>query len=288
VHALDRGCAAMVAGRTIFAMLAARDLGFSFGARPVLRGVTLGIDPGTRTAVVGPNGSGKSTLLRLLGGHLRPASGEVLLDGVAVSSMVPARRARRVAIVPQSVALAFPFGVARFVAFGRHALGTRDLQHAVAEALDRVGLAERADDPLGELSQGQQQRASIARALCQLSGMPAGERYLLADEPTASLDPAHTRLIGSVLGDLAREGVGVAAALHDLGAASSFDRVVLLGERGSLIAAGPPERVLADEPLQRAFGVAFERLRNRAGELAALVPAEGPGVRGEADDVDSV
>lgn len=276
----------MVAGCTIIVMLAARDLGFLFGDRPVLDGVALRTEPGTRTAVIGPNGSGKSTLLRLLGGHLRPRSGDVVLDDLSVAAIPPAQRARRIAMVPQSVSLAFPFSVARFVSFGRHALGSRGIDEAVADALGCVGLAERADDPLGELSQGQQQRASIARALCQLSGMPTGGRYLLADEPTASLDPAHTTLIGSVLAELAADGVGVVAALHDLGAAAAFDRVLLLGAGGSPIALGAPGEVLADGPLEQAFGVAFERLRNAAGRTAALVPAEGPGIRPGATDVD--
>ncbi|MEO0630015.1 MAG: ATP-binding cassette domain-containing protein, partial [Planctomycetota bacterium] len=102
-------------------MLAARDLGFSFGSRPVLRGVDLDAQPGTRTALIGPNGSGKSTLLRLLGGHLTPGMGGVTLDGSPVAAISPRDRAKRIAMVPQSVSLAFPFTVARLIGFGRHA-----------------------------------------------------------------------------------------------------------------------------------------------------------------------
>ncbi|MEO0630669.1 MAG: ATP-binding cassette domain-containing protein, partial [Planctomycetota bacterium] len=219
------------------------------------------------------NGSGKSTLLRLLGGHLTPGAGCVTLDGSHVTSLATRHRARHIAIVPQSVSLAFPFTVARFVEFGRHALGRKGIDAAVAEALERVDLAGRADDPVGELSQGQQQRASIARALCQISGMPDGGRYLLADEPTASLDPAHTLLVGSLFDELAGSGVAVVAALHDLGAASTFDRVLLLGSDGSPIAAGSPEDVLAEKPLREAFGIRFDRLLDPSGTVRALIPS---------------
>ncbi len=254
-------------------MLTARDLGFGFGARPVLRGIDLEAEPGVRTALIGPNGSGKSTLLRLLGGHLAPSDGTARLDGVPVASIAPSERARRIAIVPQTVSLAFPFSVARFVAFGRHALGRRGLEAAVAEAIERVDLADRARDPVGELSHGQQQRASIARALCQLSGMPRGGRYLLADEPTASLDPAHTLLVASLFDELAAAGVGVVAALHDLGAAAAFDRVLLLGAGGSPIAAGTPDEVLREGCLRASFGVGFRALADSSGVRRAFVPA---------------
>lgn len=269
----------MVGGSTIDAMLAARDLGFSFGSRAVLRDVGLQALPGTRTAIIGPNGSGKSTLLRLLGGHLQPTTGRVSLDGSPVASMPARARAGRIAIVPQALSLAFPFSVARFVSFGRHALGQRGIDRAVADALERVDLADRADDPLGELSQGQQQRASIARALCQLTGMPPGDRCLLADEPTASLDPAHALLVRALFDAISNEGVAVVAALHDLGAAAAFDAVLLLGPDGSPVAAGVPDEVLADGPLHRAFGVRFERLTAASGLVAAFAPS-APGSSG--------
>ena len=254
-------------------MLSALDLEFTFGSRPVLRGVDLHAEPGTRTALIGPNGSGKSTLLRLLGGHLVPTGGAATLAGSPVSNFAPRDRAKHIAIVPQSVSLAFPFTVARFVSFGRHTLGRAGVDAAVARALQRVDLTDRARDPVGELSQGQQQRASIARALCQLSGMPRGDRFLLADEPTASLDPAHTLIVRSLFYELAQDGVGVIAALHDLGAAAAFDRVLLLGSDGSTIANGSTEDVLADTPLRAAFGIGFDRLADASGEIRSFAPA---------------
>ncbi|MEL6498942.1 MAG: ABC transporter ATP-binding protein [Planctomycetota bacterium] len=253
-------------------MLAARDLTFAFGPRQAVRRVGLTVESGSRVAIVGPNGSGKSTLLRLLGGHLSPTSGSVLLGASPVSALPPKRRARHIAIVPQALSLAFPFSVARFVAFGRHALDRSTSEEAVRDALDRVSLASRADDPVGELSQGQQQRASIARALCQLSGMPPGDRYLLADEPTASLDPAHALPVQALFRELADDGVAVVAALHDLAAASDFSSVLLMGANGVPVAQGVPDSVLTDQPLRDAFGVAFRHHRDESGRTVAICP----------------
>ncbi len=256
--------------------LSASDLGFEYAPRRVLSSVSLAAQPGTRTAIIGPNGSGKSTLLRLLAGNLVPGSGRVTLGGTAVASLSPVRRARSIAVVPQSVTLAFPFSVSRFVGFGRHTLGRRGIERAIAQSLERVGLANRADDPLGELSQGQQQRASIARALCQLSGMPTEARYLLADEPTASLDPAHDLLVRDLIAQLASEGVGVVAALHDLAAAAAFDHVLLLGPKGRPIAQGPASEVITREPLERAFGAGFRTHTDEAGAVVAVSASRLP------------
>jgi iron complex transport system ATP-binding protein len=127
---------------------------------------------------------------------------------------------------------------------------------------------------MGELSVGQRQRASIARALCQLDDAtsPGVTRALLADEPTAALDPRHALEALAIFHQLARDGIAVVAVLHDLAAVAAFDRVLLLGEGGLPIASGTPEQVLTDAPLRSAFGVGFERITSPGGRLAGLVP----------------
>jgi iron complex transport system ATP-binding protein len=255
-------------------MLAANELRFSYPGRQVLEGVSLSVEPGTRTAIIGPNGSGKSTLLRLLGGLLEPEGGSVTLGDEPVHRLPPAKRARQLAYVPQATSLAFPFSVSRFVAFGRHALGSARLDEDVRRALKRVDLDDRAEDPLGELSQGQQQRASFARALCQIEGMPEGDRVLLADEPTASLDPRHHLRVLAITAELATEGVAVVAAVHDLVAAAAFDRVLLLDASGRQVARGRPGEVLTPDLLRRAFGVGFDQIVSDDGRVVALLPVE--------------
>lgn len=260
--------------------LAARDLAFGYKREraPVLAGVSITAETGLRTALIGPNGSGKSTLLRLLGGLLTPSAGAVELDGTPIAAIPSAERARRVAYLPQFPTLAFPYPVGAYVRFGRYARGRHGLEAKADRAIASVGLHDRRDDPVGELSVGQRQRASIARALCQLDDEPSPgvTRVLLADEPTAALDPRHDLEARALFDRLAREGIAVVAALHDLAAAAAFDRVLLLGEGGIPVASGTPHDVLAEGPLRSAFGVVFEPLRSPSGRLAGLVPvAEG-------------
>jgi iron complex transport system ATP-binding protein len=238
----------------------------------VLSGLTLSFDPGQVAAVVGPNGAGKTTLLRVLAGLLAPRRGQVSIAGRPLGSLSAQARAARLAYIPQAPDLAFPYSVSAFVGFGRFALGQRGRAPLVDEALCRVGLSDRAHEPLGTLSAGQRQRASIARALCQLAGPDrTGGRALLADEPTTALDPAHHLLVIEILREQASRGVAVVAVMHDLTAAAGCARAVLLGGQG-VIADGLPESSLSLANLGRAFGVGFVHARDERGELVAIAP----------------
>lgn len=256
-------------------MLEARDIRFAYRRNGpiVLDGVNVSCEAGVRTAVVGPNGSGKSTLLRVLAGLRRPSAGSVTLGGVAVGQMGARERARRVALVPQSPEAAFGFSVARVVAFGRFAAGgSGDANHpAVRAALERVGLAERMDDPFDELSVGQRQRAVLARAIAQLDD--TAEAVLLADEPIASMDPAHAGDAMDLLTERAVAGVAVVAVLHDLGLAARWaDRAVVLGAGGRVSAEGDAGEVLAPDRLEAVFGVGFHRAQTPAGPVLVTLP----------------
>ena len=255
--------------------LEARDVSYRFpgsGRPEAVAGVTLRLEPGERLAVIGPNGSGKSTLLRLLAGLLTPTSGSVELETQPLTRLRPAALASRLAYIPQTPRLAFPFDLHRFVGFGRHAFGGHGLSGHIAGALQAVDLADRAHEPVGTLSQGQQQRASIARALCQLAGEAAGvSRVLIADEPTAALDPRHDREIMELFRRLSERGTALIASLHDLAAAAGFDRVLVMGPDGRPIALDTPEAALSPDPLRAAFGIGFEAIRSDAGEIRAIV-----------------
>lgn len=250
--------------------LAARDVTYSYRpGRPILSGVSVEVLPGSITALIGPNGGGKSTLLRLLAGLLTPETGGVTLDAQPVHRLPARVRARRLAYLAQRAELAFAYPLRRVVAFGAFAAGGDGSGRADA-ALDRVGLLPRADEPFAHLSAGQQQLASLARALVQLGEGP-GERYLLADEPMAAMDPAHARLAGGLLRELASAGVGVMVVVHDLTMALRLaDRAVLLDGGGRVRAGGPASEALTPEGLEAVFGVPFARLGAPGG--GALVP----------------
>lgn len=251
--------------------LVAHNASFAYRrARPVLAGVTASFPRGAVTAIVGPNGVGKTTLLRLLAGVRPPTAGSVTLGDRPVASIPERERARHLAYLAQRPDLAFAFTVERVVAFGAFAGGSADGR--ARAALERVGLADRADDLFAELSVGQQQLASLARALVQLD---AGDGpYLLADEPMSAMDPAHALHAGGLLRERAASGVGVVVILHDLTQALALaDRALLLDPSGTVAGDGAAREVLTPERLAPVFRVRFDLLTLPGGS-AALVPLE--------------
>jgi phosphonate transport system ATP-binding protein len=195
----------------------------AFGAREVLRGIDVAVSPGKLTVILGANGSGKSTLLRCAMRLVEPDSGRVELCGIDLSQcrgeqLRVARR--RAAMVFQQVLVVKRRTALENVAFG--ALGELPLHRSVStrlfpgelrvralDSLDRVGLADRANQRAGTLSGGQAQRVAVARALCQKA------RVILADEPVASLDPRAAESVLALLADVAHnENLGVLVVLH--------------------------------------------------------------------------
>ncbi|HYE61690.1 MAG TPA: ABC transporter ATP-binding protein [Phycisphaerales bacterium] len=256
-------------------MLAASDVHFSYPRRTVLQGVTAEFPAGVVTALIGPNGAGKSTLLRLLLGLVRPADGRVTLGERAVASIPDRERAKLMAYVPQHSQVAFPFTAAEVVRLGRYGAGEGGADALVPQALAKLDIADRAGDLFGQLSAGQQQRVTVARALAQLEGHP-GPQYLIADEPVSAMDPSHALRTMDVLRDLAAKGSGVVVVLHDLSLVTRYaNRVVVLDSSGRVAAGGPTRDVLTPELLQRVYGVTFQRLIDPAApdHPGVLVPA---------------
>ncbi len=207
-----------------------RDVRLSLAGRPVLHGVDLVAGSGEFVALLGVNGSGKSTLVRAAIG-LRPvSSGTVALFGTALAQF---KQWHRIGFVPQRAGAAsgVPASVREVVTSGR--LGRRRLltplskadRRAVADALDVVGLADRAGDSVSTLSGGQQQRVLIARAL-------AGEPdVFFLDEPTAGVDLPNQHALAGSLATLKQRGATIVLVAHELGPmAPLVDRAVVLAQ----------------------------------------------------------
>jgi putative ABC transport system ATP-binding protein len=204
-----------------------RGLRRHYGEVRALDGVDLDFGAGTFTAVMGPSGSGKSTLLQCAAGLERPGAGTVTVDGVELTGLSERRRTllrrERIGFVFQSFNLLPSLTAAQNVALPLRLAGRRPSRGAVREALERVGLAERAGHRPSQLSGGQQQRVALARALIT---RPA---VLFADEPTGALDTATGRQVLALLRELVdREGQTTVMVTHDPVAASYADRVVFL------------------------------------------------------------
>lgn len=242
-------------------MLALRDITIRIDGTTLLREVSARVRPGDVTVVVGPNGAGKSTLLRAASGEHRPVEGTVELEGTALRRWRARDLAQRRAVLPQQSSLSFPFAVLDVVLMGRmpHANGgteAREGQIAWA-ALEAVQLTHLAERLYPTLSGGEQQRVHMARAMAQIWEPPpgGGDRYLLLDEPTASLDLAHQHRLLELARGLAREGTGVLVVLHDLNLTAQYADEVVLLHRGTVRAAGPPEHVLTSALIEATFEI---------------------------------
>lgn len=247
--------------------LAARGLDFAYADVPVLSDVSLEIPAGSFAGLIGPNGCGKSTLLRLLSGVLTPASGEVRLDGRPLGSVPPRERARAIAYVPQQQRSVFPFTGLEVVLTGRSPYTSRfrfesEADRAIAlEALADVGAEHLASRPVTELSGGEQQMVSVARALAQRSGM------LLLDEPAAALDLKHrAKLLSSLKRLRSERGLTALVVTHDLQMLDeTFDHLFALSG-GVLVAEGAPREVLKESSLASIYDDPHVRTRRVDGK----------------------
>lgn len=259
--------------------LAARGLTFAYaeGAAPAVSGVDLELDPGELIVVVGPNGSGKSTLLALLAGWRRPQAGGVLLDDRPLASLSHRERARQVAYLPQAVAPLYDLTVREVVASGRHphrgpwGIGNGGDRAAIDEAMAATATAELASREFASLSGGEQQRVLVASVFAQQP------RWLLLDEPTASLDVHHRVAVLDVLRAAVGRGSGVVLVTHDLNLAALFaDRVVLLVE-GRRHATGAPAEVLVQSLLEAAYGPELIVVQHPEVPRPVVLPRSGIG-----------
>lgn len=233
--------------------LAFESVGFGYGRRQVVRGVSFRLAAGEMVGLLGPNGAGKSTLLRLGSGTLRPAGGVVQLQGDDVSRLSRREVARRLAVAPQEFSVQFAYTVRQIVELGRMphhdllGMPQREDAWAIDAALEAAGVEHLADRVFNDLSGGEKQRVIIALTLAQEAPI------LLLDEPTAHLDIRYQIEILELLRRLnAERRLTVLAALHDLNlAARYFPRLILFRE--TIVADGPPARVLDAELLSSVY-----------------------------------
>jgi iron complex transport system ATP-binding protein len=258
-------------------MLQATDVWFGYDTgKPVLRGLSVSVPRAGIIGILGPNGSGKTTLLRLLAGTRHPQRGSVTLDGAPLTRLSRAALARRMAVVPQETQLAFDYTVAEVAMMGRYPhLGPFEIEGpadlaVVEETLRSTETLHLKDRLFATLSGGEKQRVVIAAALAQIFRLQAEDsasRYLLLDEPTASLDLGYQLEVASLLKQLHQERrVAIVISTHDLGLAGSLcDRLMLIRD-GLVVAEGPTDQVLTPVHVREVYGVDVDVIRHTSGQ----------------------
>ncbi|HYN28248.1 MAG TPA: metal ABC transporter ATP-binding protein [Dermatophilaceae bacterium] len=228
-------------------LLEVRDGSFGYGERAVVRDISLTVHPGEVVALLGPNASGKSTLVKGVLGLAETLHGEVLLLGEPAEQLADRTR---IGYVPQrhSLSTSVRATVREVVEVGRlphrpwwRAASATD-RRVVDGAIEAVGLADRAGEPVATLSGGQQRRVLIARAL---AGQPD---LLLMDEPTAGVDLASQRVLADVLARLAAAGTSMVVVTHELATLYHVVTRVVCLDAGRVDFDGTPEEYDAQHP----------------------------------------
>jgi iron complex transport system ATP-binding protein len=244
---------------TAAAFLTAQDLSVALSGRAVLHDVSLALPSGHLVALVGPNGAGKTTLLRALAG-LVLSEGIVRVGGSALSALSLRERARRFAYLPQGHMVHWPLPARDIVALGRYPHGATDPARltpadaeAVARAMRIADVVDFAERPVTELSGGERSRVALARVLAVEAPV------ILADEPTASLDPRHQIDVMKTLRLAAGKGALVIVVTHDLGLAARFADTILVLSDGRLVSQGAPMEALSEQIMADVFRISAYR-----------------------------
>lgn len=227
----------------------------TLGGRDIVQDVTLSLQPGRLVALLGPNGAGKTTLLKAMAGLL-PARGRVGINGEPLAALSRRQRAQRIGYLPQGHQVHWPLNARDVVALGRFAHGLADPARmsaadidAVDAAMARTDTVRFADQAVMTLSGGERARVMLARVLAGQAGI------LLADEPTASLDPRQQLIVMQDLKTESSRGALVIAVTHDIALASRLADEIVLMHEGRVVAQGTPAQVLTDETLANVYGV---------------------------------
>lgn len=238
-------------------MLTVRNVAKKFGDTQVLRGVELSVNKGDVIAIIGQSGGGKTTLLRCINFLETADSGEMAFDGEHfqlnhISKRDIQKIRRKTAFVFQSYNLFRNKTALQNVMLGltvARKIPKAQAQEIARAALDKVGLADKADSYPNALSGGQQQRVAIARALA------TSPEIIYFDEPTSALDPELTGEVLAVMRQLAEEGMTMLVVTHELGFARHVSTKVVFMENGAIVESGPSEEFFANpkEERTRAF-----------------------------------
>lgn len=240
-------------------MLKAENISYCIGDRLLLEEISFTAAPGSLTAIIGPNGAGKSTLIKILGGTVRPASGDIHWKSQKLNRYTTAEIARERAVMTQNLHLSGSYRTQDVVMMGRfphyrHSPGPDDFR-MVDLAMEWTDTESMTDRQYGSLSGGEQQRIQFSRVMAQVNQVVQNgdTNILLLDEPLNNLDIRHQYHLLELSSSFAARNNVVVAVLHDINLAARYADQVLVLKKGRQIAFGPSREVLNDQLLSHCF-----------------------------------
>lgn len=248
-------------------MLKIQHLTCTANKKTLISGINLKFLPGTLWGIVGPNGAGKTTLLRAIAGLHTQMTGDILWEDTHLHARARQEISKIIAYVPQQPPLQFDFSVKEVVSMGRYAYTRRyhSESETIMDALAAVDMVHHINSPINELSSGERQRVYIARALVSCAPV------ILLDEPAASLDIRHQLEIWELLLKLVDQQRTVIVTSHDLAAAVTYCRDLVVMHHGQCIVSGPTSETIHSDLIQRVFGIVPHFLEPKYSAPYALV-----------------
>lgn len=246
-------------------MLKLDNVNKNFGGVQAVRAVTMEVAPRQIVGLIGPNGAGKSTVVNLITGMLKISSGRVALDGVDIGTLPPHKVARAgIARTFQNIRLVASVPAIENVMSGFHRLETSGIAASLfalpsarreagslrargRELMSRLGIADLAEVPAGQLPYGHQRKVEIARALA------TSPRFLLLDEPVAGMNQNEANDLGNLIREVASTGIGVLLIEHNMEFVKQLCLSLYVLSSGTLIAHGPPDDVMRDPAVIEAY-----------------------------------
>jgi polar amino acid transport system ATP-binding protein len=220
-------------------MISINNIHKKFGKLHVLKGISAHVHEQEVVVIIGPSGSGKSTLLRCINYLEEPTEGEIIVDGIPLTSESNINKVREeVGMVFQRFNLFPHMSVTENITLAPiqvRKMSKADAEKIAVDLLDKVGLADKANAYPEQLSGGQQQRVAIARALAMRP------KVMLFDEPTSALDPEMINEVLDVMKALAREGMTMVVVTHEMGFAREVGNRVIFMDEGRIVEEGTPE-----------------------------------------------
>ncbi|HLT80489.1 MAG TPA: heme ABC transporter ATP-binding protein [Cyclobacteriaceae bacterium] len=264
-------------------MYEANDLSLRIGSKVILDDVSIKLHPGKFTAVVGPNGAGKSSLLKIIAGEQTPSQGAVKVNGKNLRTYRSTELSMLRAVLPQQQVVQFAFSVEQVIHLGRHVHRSRRShdERIVAEVMRLTDVYKFRHRSYPTLSGGEKQRVQLARVLAQVWDDAVHPRYVLMDEPTASLDIAQQQHIFALARQVCGRNIGVMAIVHDLNQAARFaDELYFIGD-GRLVASGSAREVFTRAVIQKTFRCNVNVYHDPCSGCPFIIPETFPSVNNQ-------